>query len=113
MACGTGKTLVGSFLADGLAAKRVLVLVPSLSLLGQTLREWATAAEFDYLAVCSDETVTKDEQDAVVASTSELGVPVTTDPDRIARFLRRPSEATRVVFATYQSSPQIAAAQSE
>ena len=67
-----------------MAAKRVLVLVPSLSLLGQTLREWATATEFDYLAVCSDETVTKDEQDAVVASTSELGIPVTTDPERIA-----------------------------
>jgi predicted helicase len=58
MACGTGKTLVGSFLAEQMAAKRVLVLVPSLSLLGQTLREWATAVAFDYLAVCSDETVT-------------------------------------------------------
>ena len=42
MACGTGKTLVGPFLAERLEAKRVLVLVPSLSLLGQTLREWAT-----------------------------------------------------------------------
>ena len=47
MACGTGKTLVGPFLADRLAAQRVLVLVPSLSLLGQTLREWATSVEFD------------------------------------------------------------------
>jgi superfamily II DNA or RNA helicase len=111
MACGTGKTLVGPFLADQLGAKRVLVLVPSLSLLGQTLREWATAIEFDYLAVCSDDTVTKDEHDAVVASTSELGVPVTTDAERIASFLRRRGAERRVIFSTYQSSPQIAAAQ--
>jgi predicted helicase len=111
MACGTGKTLVGPFLAERLAAKRVLVLVPSLSLLGQTLREWATATEFDYIAVCSDDTVAKDEHDAVVASTSELGVPVTTHVERIARFLRRRGDGTRVVFSTYQSSAQIAAAQ--
>jgi superfamily II DNA or RNA helicase len=111
MACGTGKTLVAPFLTDRMGAKRVLVLVPSLSLLGQTLREWASATGFDYLAVCSDETVTRDEQDAVVASTSELGIPVTTDPERIARFLRRRREETMVVFSTYQSSPQIAAAQ--
>jgi predicted helicase len=111
MACGTGKTLVGPFLAEQMAAKRVLVLVPSLSLLGQTLREWATATEFDYLAVCSDDTVSKDEQDAIVASTSELGIPVTTDAERIARFLRRRGQEMKVVFSTYQSSPQIAAAQ--
>jgi superfamily II DNA or RNA helicase len=111
MACGTGKTLIGPFLSERMSAKRVLVLLPSLSLLGQTLREWATATEFDYIAVCSDETVAKDEHDAVVASTSELGIPVTTDVERIARFLRRRGNETRVVFSTYQSSAQIAAAQ--
>jgi superfamily II DNA or RNA helicase len=111
MACGTGKTLIGPFLAERLSAKRVLVLLPSLSLLGQTLREWATATEFDYIAVCSDETVAKDEHDAVVASTSELGVPVTTEVERIARFVRRRGNGTRVVFSTYQSSAQIATAQ--
>jgi superfamily II DNA or RNA helicase len=111
MACGTGKTLVGAFLANKLAARRVLVLVPSLSLLAQTLREWATAVEFDYLAVCSDETVARPDQDAVVASTSELGVPVTTNPERIGRFLRRRGGAMKVVLATYQSSPQLASAQ--
>ena len=111
MACGTGKTIVGPFLAERLTARRVLVLVPSLSLLSQTLREWATAVDFDYLAVCSDDTVTKDEQDAVVASTSELAIPVTTDPKRIAHFLRGRGPLMKVVLATYQSSPQIASAQ--
>ena len=41
--------------------------------------------------------------------TSDLGVPVTTDPSEIAAFLRRRS-GPQVVFATYQSSPQIAKA---
>jgi predicted helicase len=111
MACGTGKTLAACFLAQKLAARRVLVLVPSLSLLAQTLREWSLAAEFSYLAVCSDDTVTRDEADAVVASTSEFGFPVTTDSAVIARFLRQRRDGLRVVFATYQSSPRIAEAQ--
>jgi hypothetical protein len=44
-----------------------------------------------------------------VSSTSDLGFPVTTDPEEIATFLRRRS-GPRVVFATYQSSPAIAKA---
>jgi superfamily II DNA or RNA helicase len=109
MACGTGKTLAACFLADALKARRVLVLVPSLSLLAQSLREWASAAEFSYLAVCSDETVAG--EDAVVASTSELGIPVTTDPEAITAYLRRRGNGMRVVFATYQSSRRIAESQ--
>ena len=67
MACGTGKTLTALFINEKLAAERTLVLVPSLSLLAQTLREWTanTKAGFDFLPVCSDETVT--DPDAVVA----------------------------------------------
>ena len=63
---------------------------------------------FDALPVCSDQTVGRNEDEAV-AHTSELGVPVTTDAAEIARFLRRRS-GPRVVFSTYQSSPQIAEA---
>jgi superfamily II DNA or RNA helicase len=109
MACGTGKTLVGLHVAEALGSQRTLVLVPSLSLLEQTLREWTANTEepFAYLAVCSDETVV--ERDAVVASTFELGVPVTTDPEQIGIFLGG-GDGVRVVFATYQSSPQIAQA---
>lgn len=40
---------------------------------------------------------------------SDLGFPVTTDAGEIAAFLRRRS-GPRVMFATYQSSPQIAKA---
>ena len=85
MACGTGKTLAALWIAERLDAQRTLVLVPSLSLLAQTLREWnANANEpFEYLAVCSDETVA--DQDDSVSHTSDLGLPVTTDPERDRR----------------------------
>jgi predicted helicase len=110
MACGTGKTLTSLFIKEKLDAERTLVLLPSLSLLKQTMQVWRTHAKvpFEALPVCSDETVNQSEDEAV-AHTSELGVPVTTDPAEIAAFLRRRS-GPRVVFSTYQSSPQIAAA---
>jgi len=109
MACGTGKTLTALFIAQRLAARRTLVLVPSLSLLTDTLREWTANDEnFEFLPVCSDDTVTG--SDAAVSSTTDLGFPVTTDPLDIATFLRRRSDSRRVMFATYQSSPKIAEA---
>jgi predicted helicase len=61
------------------------------------------------MPVCSDDTVAKTDDDVAVAHTSDLGVPVTTDANQIAAFLRQRS-APQVVFATYQSSPQIAKA---
>ncbi|HYO02336.1 MAG TPA: DEAD/DEAH box helicase family protein [Mycobacterium sp.] len=112
MACGTGKTLTALFIRENLAAERTLVLVPSLSLLKQTMRVWQTSLggqpPFKSLPVCSDATVSRAEEDAPVARTSDLGVPVTTDPAEIAAFLRK--RGPLVMFATYQSSPQIAKA---
>ena len=111
MACGTGKTLAALFAAEQMASRRTLVLVPSLSLLAQTLGEWlANACEpMEFKAVCSDATVA--DRDAPVVTTSDLGVPVTTDPDDIAAFLRGDGgQVHRVVFATYQSSQRIAEA---
>lgn len=112
MACGTGKTLTAWFIAAEVAAQRTLVLVPSLSLLKQTMREWqrATGGEglFASLPVCSDDTVRSD--DAAVAYTAEIGARVTTDPAVIADFLRK--GGSRVVFCTYQSSAQVARAMS-
>ena len=109
MACGTGKTLAALFITEKLESKRTLVLVPSLSLLKQTLNEWRanTTVEFASMPVCSDDTVGDD--DAAVSHTSDLNVPAETDPEKIAAFLRRKS-GPLVVFSTYQSSPQIAEA---
>ena len=108
MACGTGKTLVGVWVAERLKSARTLVLVPSLSLVNQVSREWqANSAEpFRALFVCSDQTVADDN---FVSSTGELGHAVTTDPGDIERFMS--GDGASVVFSTYQSSPQIAAAQ--
>ncbi|MHB1523759.1 MAG: DEAD/DEAH box helicase [Candidatus Dormibacteria bacterium] len=107
MACGTGKTLVGLWVSEELGCERTLVLVPSLSLLGQTLREWARSASnpFSWSAICSDPTVGDDD---LVEHTSELGFPVTTDPSVIAASLSR--RGRHVAFATYQSSPKLAEA---
>jgi superfamily II DNA or RNA helicase len=108
MACGTGKTLVALWSSERLEACRTLVLVPSLSLLAQTLREWSANAsrQFEFLPVCSDETVS--DEDHFISQTIDLGFPVTTDPEQIADFLRRPGPS--VVFSTYQSSPMVAEA---
>ena len=106
MACGTGKTLTGLWVSERLGCRRTLVLVPSLTLLAQTLREWSASAsgEFAFRAVCSDPTVASD--DDLIEHISDLGIPVTTEPAAIAAFLRR-ADSRMVVFATYQSSSRL------
>jgi superfamily II DNA or RNA helicase len=108
MACGTGKTLAGLWIAEQLAARRILVLVPTLSLVSQTIREWSANAKtpFEYCAVCSDETVVSDE---AISSTSDLGIPVTTSPEMISQFLDN-AVGRGIVFCTYHSSDRIAEA---
>ena len=108
MACGTGKTLVSLWVAEKLQSHRTLVLLPSLSLLAQTLREWTANAsqKFHFLPVCSDDTVRG--EDHLIAKTSDLGLPVTTDAKEVAAFLHQPGPI--VIFSTYQSSPVIAEA---
>lgn len=111
MACGTGKTLTALWTSETLKARRVLVLVPSLSLVRQTLKEWYTHGKHTppYLVVCSDQSVQGGEElDELVSKTSEIGVPTTTDPTEVAAFLK--GRGHRYVFSTYHSSPQIAAA---
>ncbi len=108
MACGTGKTLVGLWVAEQLKSQRTLVLLPSLSLLASTLRTWLINGkeEFAYLPVCSDETV--QDEDALATKTADLGFPAVTDPDSVAEFMMRAGKG--VVFSTYHSSPIIAQA---
>ncbi|MDA1175186.1 MAG: DEAD/DEAH box helicase family protein, partial [Chloroflexi bacterium] len=110
MACGTGKTLVQLWAHEQLQSHRTLVLVPSLFLVAQVMQEWTAnrVRPFEFLAVCSDETVVAKQEDRFVANVSEIGVPVTTDPGRIAHFLNGAGD--RVIFSTYQSSARIAEA---
>jgi len=111
MACGTGKTFTTLWIKEELASKRTLVLLPSLSLLSQTLREWTFAASqpFDVLCVCSDDTVGKRGEDEAIQSVSELAFPVTSDAEEIRHFIT--GDGAKVIFSTYQSSPMVADAQ--
>lgn len=119
MACGTGKTFTALKIAEKLAGrgKRVLVLVPSLALIAQTVREWTkdTETELRSFAVCSDTQVgkrRKDNEDVAEISVHELDFPATTKPERLAQHAGRDdADRMTVVFATYQSIPVITAAQ--
>ena len=113
MACGTGKTYVTLWIKEALEAQRTLVLVPSLGLLSQLLREWtfAAATPFEVLCVCSDQTVGAKGHDEAIHSVADLAFPVTSDTDEVKRFLS--GAGNRVVFSTYQSSSVIAAAQAD
>ena len=122
MACGTGKTFTSLKIAERLAGKgkRVLFLVPSLSLLSQTLTEWTQESEnpLHSFAVCSDSDVgkkRKTDDDAVQVFTHELRYPATTKADRLAAEVlkRHDAEHMSVVFSTYHSIDVISRAQHE
>ena len=111
MACGTGKTFTTLWIKEELEAKTTLVLLPSLSLLSQTLWEWTFASNtpFEALCVCSDETVGKSQGvDSIVSSIQDVSFPTTSNPNDIKKFLKR--DVNKVVFSTYHSSPLIAQA---
>ncbi len=107
MACGSGKTLVALWLAERREAKRILVLVPSLALIRQTLHEWLKETCWEtprFLACCSDPSVTSGVDDALVVHAGDLDFPVTTDASDVRAFLRDDANDVRVVFSTYQSA---------
>lgn len=122
MACGTGKTFTSLRISeretggDGL----ILFLVPSIALLGQTLREWSASAmePMNAICICSDPEVSKKKtkhNDSDAFSTIDLALPASTDPDNILRqfeHIRRSGKSgLTVVFSTYQSINVIAEAQ--
>lgn len=115
MACGTGKTFTGQLIAEQLNERPglVLVLLPSISLLSQTVKEWAawTSVPMTPFAVCSDTKAgTRGDQEDL--SPFDLVVPATTDAvELLANLNRAPEGHLRAVFSTYQSTPVISQAQ--
>ena len=112
MACGTGKTFTSLKIAEQETNGKgfVLFLVPSIALLGQTLREWKYQYDgvFKAICVCSDEKVskkTKKDEDTNVESVEDLAYPASTDPHEIARQIAegRNRGHFTVIFSTYQS----------
>jgi superfamily II DNA or RNA helicase len=115
MPCGTGKSLAAYWIAEALRAKTILVAVPSLALIRQSLADWtreflARGQVPDWICVCSDETVGNLERDEFVGEVYELGLPTHTGPKAIAALLRAHSNGPKIVFTTYQSSDKLAAA---
>jgi len=113
MACGTGKTLVALWAAERSEAKSILALVPSLTLMQQTLEEWSRhnswGKDFTYLCVCSDPQVDL-KNDEIEIETSDLPFRVDTDPALVSEFLAQANSKVKVVFSTYQSSQVVAQA---
>lgn len=116
MPCGTGKSLTAFWIANSLKAKSVIVAVPSLSLIKQSLEDWT--AEFialnenprpEWLVICSDDSTSK-VQDEFVNDVYSLGIPTTTNVDEISSFLKRRTKGRKIVFTTYQSSDRLARA---
>ena len=123
MACGTGKTFTALRIAEQMTDCRgkVLFLVPSIALLGQTLREWCFDAQKPIrpMCICSDSEVsrthTKDD-DTNITSVEELAFPASTSVEQIKQqyfaLQHDKRKGMLVVFSTYQSIERIAAAQS-
>jgi len=122
MACGTGKTFTSLQIAeketDGKGV--VLFLVPSIALLGQTLREWTADAQhaFNAICICSDSNVSRKRsknEDTDGFSVVDLALPASTDVKGILKQFEQiqhgESHPLTVVFSTYQSIEVIAEAQ--
>ena len=106
--CGSGKSLTAYWIARDLKAKKIVVAVPSLALIRQTLKVWlreslAQGDTVEWICVCSDESAGRVEQDDVAVLRQDLGVPCLTDPKEIASWLKQKKPGLTVVFTTYQS----------
>lgn len=116
MACGTGKTFTSLKISERMAPKKghVLFLVPSISLMSQSLREWTAESEnpLHCYAVCSDTKVGKKNENEDI-STHDLAFPATTDGRKLSLQMQKfgNHDQLTVVFSTYQSIEAVAEAQ--
>ena len=123
MACGTGKTFTALKIAEQETDNKglVLFLVPSIALLGQTLRSWSQQASVPIhaICICSDGQVSRQEvkNDEGGVSVLDLALPASTNITYIVHQLnearRQFSEGMTVVFSTYQSIEVISKAQTQ
>ena len=121
MACGTGKTLTSLRIAEQIVGKGgcVLYLVPSLSLMSQTIRKWTHDAELELrsFAVCSDVHVGKRKarDDLSDINIHDLAYPATTNAEKLGEEFSRACNEDRmnVVFSTYHSIQVISKAQAD
>lgn len=111
MACGTGKTFTSLKIAEAITngTGNVLFLVPSISLLNQTLIEWTAQCKYKFstYAICSDPKASEISQNSIV----DTAIPATTDVEKIYRQYMASSEPLQLFFSTYQSIDVITAFQ--
>lgn len=115
MPCGSGKSLTAYWIAGELESRRIVIAVPSLALIRQTLKVWlretmANKQDVEWICVCSDESAGRIERDDNAVLRQDLGVPCLTDPKEIAAWLKRKHRGLTVVFTTYQSGETLAKA---
>lgn len=124
MACGTGKTFNSLRIAEHEkgGSGLILFLVPSIALLGQTLREWSADANepINAVCICSDPEISKKKtrkEDTDTFRVVDLALPASTDTANILHQFRQIKQkglpGMTVVFSTYQSIEVIARAQKE
>ncbi|KJR10512.1 DEAD/DEAH box helicase [Gordonia sihwensis] len=119
--CGTGKTVVAAALVAEQCPRTVVVLVPTVHLLTQTIERFADiVTDTRYLAVCSRARFADSDVpgahavDDITAGQSEADIAaargdyVTTDPEVIAATVRQ--QGSLIVVGTYASAAAIAAA---
>jgi predicted helicase len=118
MACGTGKTFTALKIAEARvpAGGNVLYLVPSISLISQSLTEWSAEAErpISPFAVCSDPKVGRHNETEDIR-THDLAFPAHTNPRLLAQQIKATKTLSKknitVIFSTYQSIAVISEAQ--
>lgn len=115
MPCGTGKSLTSFWITNELDVKNIIVAVPSLALIKQTLNVWvreflSNEINTSWLCVCSDEQAGEVDTDSFTSSVYELGVPCTTNIEKVNDFLIKNDSDVKIVFTTYQSGKVVASA---
>lgn len=111
--CGAGKSLTGYWITKELNPKSIIVAVPSLSLVKQTLEVYlretvANKGSVEWLCVCSDEGIGKN--DDIAIHTQDIGIPCVTDKKIIVDWLLKNKNKKTIIFTTYQSGKTIAEA---
>lgn len=121
MACGTGKTYTSLQIVEQETNNKglILVLVPSIALINQTLNEWYISSKENIysICVCSDSTASrqrKNSQDDSTENINDLAMPACTNAEKIAQQLitaKKTASGMIVVYSTYQSIEVISEAQ--
>ena len=118
MPCGSGKSLTAYWIADRLEAKRIIVALPSIYLIKQTVEVWfreivANKQDYSYRIVCSDVTTGMiDKSSELKTNIQDIGIPADTNIESISNWLVAHKEKSFIVFTTYQSGKTLAEATS-